>query len=135
RAKTEEAIHPRLGPAVGAIATSAGRHRTPEQILGPFFPAGRMLSASSDLTVVRGGLGRANGEIIQVAGRVLNRDGEPVRGARLVIWQANSFGRYTHPNDANPVSLDQDFVGFTEIQSDESGAWQITTVKPGSYAA
>src|SRR5258708_7005841 len=81
RTKIGEARQSRLGSAAGAIAMSAGRQRTPEQILGPFFPAGRMPSESSDLSIVRSGLGRAKGEIIQVAGRVLNRDGKPVRGA------------------------------------------------------
>src|SRR5205085_12438087 len=65
----------------------------------------------------------------------VNRDGVPVSGARLVVWQANSFGRYAHPNDFNPAPLDTCFDGFGEILSDLDGAYRIKTVKPGAYPA
>jgi len=32
--------------------------------------------------------------------------GEPVRNAKVEIWQANAHGRYTHPSDPNPAPLD-----------------------------
>jgi protocatechuate 3,4-dioxygenase beta subunit len=92
-----------------------------------------MASAGCDLTVMQGGQGRVRGEIIEVTGRVLNRDGEPVRGALLVTWQANSFGRYAHPSDHNPAPLDQSFVGFARFRSDCDGSYRIKTVKPGPY--
>ncbi len=109
------------------------RQRTPDQILGPYFPVGRMPQAGCDLTITQGGQGRAQGEIIEVTGRVLNRDGEPIRGARLVIWQANSFGRYSHPGDQNSAPLDPNFVGFARFRSDCDGWYRIRTVKPGPY--
>ena len=109
------------------------RQRTPDQILGPYFPVGRMPQAGCDLTITQGGQGRAQGEIIEVTGRVHNRDGEPIRGARLVIWQANSFGRYSHPGDQNSAPLDPNFVGFARFRSDCDGWYRIRTVKPGPY--
>jgi protocatechuate 3,4-dioxygenase beta subunit len=92
-----------------------------------------MPQAGCDLTITQGGQGRAQGEIIEVTGRVLDRDGEPIRCARLVIWQANSFGRYSHPGDQNSAPLDPNFVGFARFRSDRDGWYRIRTVKPGPY--
>lgn len=107
--------------------------RTPHQILGPFFPLRSKPATHGDLTIVEGADGHALGEIIEVTGRVLDLQGKPVRGARLTIWQANTFGRYAHPNDFNPAPLDPNFVGFATIRSGDDGAYQIKTVKPGPY--
>jgi protocatechuate 3,4-dioxygenase, beta subunit len=118
----------------GATFTDASRH-TPHQILGPYFLAVEKPIATSDLTVVDGMDGRAQGEIIEVNGRVLNRGGDAVGGARLVVWQANSFGKYAHPNDSNPAPLDPNFVGFAELFSAHDGGYCFKTVKPGAYPA
>ena len=60
-------------------STGTRRHRTPDQILGPYFPMDHDPVAQTDLTSIEGVEGLAQGEIIEVAGRVLNLDGEPVR--------------------------------------------------------
>jgi protocatechuate 3,4-dioxygenase beta subunit len=119
--------------AAGAVSIAAGPQHTPHQIIGPYFPAVETPMATNDLTVVDGMAGHAQGEIIVVEGCVLNRAGKPVEGARLVIWQANGFGRYAHPNDSNPAPLDVNFVGFAEIFSGRDGAYCFKTVKPGAY--
>ncbi len=111
------------------------RHRTPDQILGPYFPMQRSSFIGADLTRVEGRTGRAQGEVIEVTGRILNLDGEPVRGARLTVWQANSFGRYRHTNDRNTAPLDPNFVGCTRMRSNEDGSYAIQTIKPGAYSA
>jgi protocatechuate 3,4-dioxygenase beta subunit len=90
---------------------------------------------TSDLTIVDGGAERAHGEIVVITGRVLNRAGEIVPGARLVVWQANAFGRYAHPNDCSLAPADPNFVGFAELVSDNDGAYGLKSVKPGAYAA
>jgi protocatechuate 3,4-dioxygenase beta subunit len=118
---------------VGRTSSSASQQHTPHQILGPYFPAIEAPVRTNDLAAVDGMNGRAQGEIIEVTGRVLNRKGDAVGGARLVVWQANTFGRYTHPNDSNPAPLDSNFVGFAEIFSDRDGAYRFRTVKPGAY--
>ena len=89
-------------------STAARRHRTPDQVLGPYFPTGQtqIPTPQVDLTSVNGVEGHAQGEIIEVTGRVLNLDGDPVRGIPITVWQANTFGRYTHGNDPNPAPLD-----------------------------
>jgi protocatechuate 3,4-dioxygenase, beta subunit len=109
--------------------------RTPDQILGPYFPVGPKPAPNGDLTAIAGREGSPRGEIIEVVGRVVNRDSVPVYGAKLIVWQANSFGRYAHPNDFNPAPLDTNFDGFGEILSDRDGAYRIKTVKPGAYPA
>ncbi len=64
---------------------------------------------------------RAAGQVVHVMGRVLNTAGEPVTGARIEIWQANSHGRYTHPSDDNPAPLDPNFEGYANLVTDARG--------------
>ena len=66
---------------------------------------------------------------------MLNLDGEPVRNIPIIVWQANTFGRYAHGNDPNPAPLDSIFVGCVGIRSDDDGVYRIKTVKPGAYPA
>lgn len=105
---------------------------TSPQILGPFYPL-TTPSKGGDMTRVEGRSGTAQGQVIHVGGRVLNRAGEPVRGATLEIWQANTHGRYTHPNDDNDAPLDENFEGFAVIHTDDDGGYNLKTIKPGAY--
>jgi protocatechuate 3,4-dioxygenase beta subunit len=114
---------------------STDRQRTPDQILGPYFPVRCTPVKKDDLTTIEGVDGVAQGEIIEVTGRILDRYGERIRGAGLTIWQANTFGRYTHDNDSNPAPLDLNFVGCVDIRSNDDGVYRIKTVKPGAYPA
>ena len=109
--------------------------RTPEQILGPYFPLQLKPTTDGDLTTIVGGSGRAQGEIIEIVGQIRNLEGEPVRAAKILIWQANCLGRYDHPNDVTQAPLDPNFHGFAEIASDSNGAYKLKTVKPGAYPA
>jgi protocatechuate 3,4-dioxygenase beta subunit len=93
------------------------------------------LRARSDLTRRQNGAAPAQGDIIEITGRVLNLQGEPVPRATLTIWQANAFGRYAHANDQNSAPLDPNFNGCTRLRSDERGAYALRTIKPGSYPA
>ena len=95
-----------------ASIAQAQLRTTPDQILGPFYPVGLTPNRSGDLTKLPGHAARAKGQLIVVTGRVLNRNGEPVRGARVEIWQANAVGRYAHASDNNTAPVDPDFEGF-----------------------
>lgn len=108
--------------------------RTSDQILGPFYPLIEP-TKGGDLTRVEGRPGRAQGQLLYVSGRVLDRSGNPVRRGKVQIWQANSFGRYDHPNDDNPAPLDPAFVGFAAIETDDDGRYVFKTVKPAAYPA
>src|ERR1700742_1520773 len=116
-----------------AIAQTAGR-RTPEQILGPFYPL-NTLGQNADLTKVPGRLGRAAGLVLNVVGQVLDLKGDPVRNAKVEIWQANTHGRYTHPSDHNPAPLDPNFEGSALLTTDNDGRYQFKTIKPAAYPA
>ena len=118
-------------------SSATRRHRTPDQILGPYFPTGQTQTSARqvDLTSIKGVEGYAQGEIIEVTGRILNLAGDPVCGVPVTIWQANTFGRYVHVNDPNPAPLDPHFVGCVGIRSDNDGFYWIKTVKPGAYPA
>ncbi len=107
--------------------------RTPGQILGPYYPLLKPLDQDADLTTIRGKSGRAKGQVIYVMGRVLNLAGQPVPNARIEIWQANMYGRYTHPSDTNPAPLDPNFEGFAVLITDAEGYYRFKTIKPGAY--
>jgi protocatechuate 3,4-dioxygenase, beta subunit len=108
--------------------------RTPGQILGPFYPL-KELPQTSDLTIVPGRSGRATGQVLNIMGRVLNLAGEPVRNAKIEIWQANSDGRYSHPSDTNPAPLDPNFEGSAVLATDSEGRYRFKTIKPAAYPA
>ena len=106
---------------------------TQDQVLGPFYPVKKPLDQDADLTVVRGKKGKAQGQIIYLKGRVLDLHRKPIVGAKLEIWQANSFGRYIHPNDTSPAPLDPHFEGYGVQKTDKEGRYKFKTIKPGSY--
>jgi protocatechuate 3,4-dioxygenase, beta subunit len=115
-------------------AAAATLQRTPDQILGPFYPLSE-LPQTSDLTRVSGRSGRAEGQVLNVMGRVLNLAGEPVRNAKVEVWQANTYGRYTHPSDPNPAPLDPNFEGSAVLTTDSEGRYRFKTIKPAPYPA
>lgn len=119
-------------------ATSSGfaqmlLNRTQDQILGPFYPIMSTPNRSGDLTRVPGGPGRAKGQLLIVKGRVIDPAGRPVAGADIEIWQANSVGRYAHPDDTNPAPLDPNFEGFGAMTTGTDGRYQFKTIKPPPY--
>jgi len=109
--------------------------RTPAQILGPFYPVTKIWAKTADLTRPREASGRASGQVLHVTGRVLNLAGEPVRDARIEVWQANTYGRYRHPSDSNPAPLDPNFDGAAVLGTDAEGRYGFKTIKPGAYPA
>ena len=106
---------------------------TPGEILGPFYPVIKRVDQGADLTVIPGKPGRAADEVIHVMGRVLTVEGQPVRGARVELWQANTHGRYAHASDKNPAPLDPNFEGFAVQTTDAEGRYRFKTIKPGAY--
>ena len=109
--------------------------RTPDQIMGPFYPMMKPLDQDTDLTTINGRTGRAKGQVIHLMGHVLNVQGNPVEGARVEIWQANAQGRYTHPDDTRQAPLDPNFQGYGVQVTDKQGRYRFKTIKPGAYPA
>src|SRR5436190_8959483 len=47
------------------------------------------------------------------------------------IWQANSVGKYAHPEDTQKKGLERGFRGFGRVPTDARGAFRFSTIKPG----
>lgn len=108
---------------------------TPSIILGPFYPQKKLAEQDSDLTLLAGKRQRAEGKVVYLSGRVTNLKGEPVVGARISIWQANTHGKYRHQSDMNTAPLDPNFQGFGMQTTDADGRYRFKTIKPGPYPA
>lgn len=104
---------------------------TSSQTVGPFFHDCFMRDdARCDVLVTAATCGIR----IRVEGRVTDGDGAAVPDAVLESWQANSHGRYNHPNDQRDVALDPEFIGYGRIATDADGGFCFTTIKPGAVA-
>ena len=126
-------VHAEPSKVVPVPATTS-LPRTPSGDLGPFYPVEHPLDTNFDLTRLRDGGAQALGQIIEVSGRVLARDGTPQANARLEVWQANAAGRYAHPGDLRAdVPLDPNFQGYADVHADGDGHFRILTVRPGAY--
>lgn len=119
--------HPRQPPATIVV------REDPEAVeLGsPAFGETDITELDHDLT--RQSHGEPLGERITVSGRLLDREGRPVRGQLIEIWQANASGRYAHLRDQHAAPLDPHFVGVGRTLSGDDGGYTFTTIKPGAY--
>ncbi len=101
---------------------------TSSQTVGPFFSPALLRKDA-----IRNVLTQPEtvGERIRITGRVLDGDGMPIPDAMIEIWQANAHGRYNHPADKGPATLDPSFLGFGRSGTDEDGSYWFETVKPG----
>jgi protocatechuate 3,4-dioxygenase beta subunit len=104
---------------------------TLSELTGPAFGEDTVSDGDADLTL--GHAGEPLGERIIVSGRLLERDGRPIRGALIEVWQANAAGRYQHRNDAHPAPLDPNFTGAGRCLTDDDGHYRFTSIKPGAY--
>jgi protocatechuate 3,4-dioxygenase, beta subunit len=120
--------------ASGLITAHAkAQMATPSDAEGPFYPITPQKDMDADLTRVQGKPGIAKGEIIQVTGRVVDTQFNPIEDATIDLWQANSFGKYHHPHDNSAAPIDEHFQGWAIMLSGKNGAFTITTVMPGAY--
>jgi len=100
------------------LGAQADRPPTPHVEMGPFYkkraPATTMLRAAGDA-----------GMALSVSGRVITTHGEPVRDARIEIWQANDGGLY-----------DLDGYRFRALLSPtRAGDYAFESIIPGHYPA
>jgi len=107
------------------------RPPTLSELTGPLEVAKRVRLLGGD--IAGHGERQAIGQLIHLRVRVLDEDGAPVAGTVVEIWQANSAGRYIHPNDDDHAPVDANFYGAARLVTDESGAFELRTVKPGAY--
>jgi protocatechuate 3,4-dioxygenase alpha subunit len=100
---------------------------TPSQTVGPYFAIGLAKMLLCDIAAPG-----VTGERITIQGRVLDGDGLPIPDAVLEIWQANSHGRYNHPEDLQKRPVEPAFLGWGRIPTDANGSFQFNTIKPGT---
>ncbi len=125
--------------------------RTPSQTVGPFFHYGLPWKGGADLAGksemgarvdlvppdhyvlnVSQPSGTPQGEVIEISGRVLDGEGQPVPDAMIEIWQANAAGRYASPADRrDDVPLDPNFIGFGRSSTSAEGEYRFRTIRPG----
>ena len=98
---------------------------TPQQTIGPFFHRALLRDNANDLAAQG-----APGLRIVVEGRVLDGDGNPVSDAMVEIWQADSAGRYDHPDDTRRPPRAERFHGFGRTGTNSEGHFHFVTVKP-----
>ena len=111
---------------------AAERFLTPRQPTGPFYPLELPLDSDNDLVRVAGRGRAARGIVTHVFGRVVSPEGQPLRGARVEIWQCDADGRYHHPNDRGG-GADPDFQGFGAMETGAEAAFRFRTIRPVSY--
>jgi protocatechuate 3,4-dioxygenase alpha subunit len=99
---------------------------TTSQTVGPYLSIGLTWLNRAELA----GPG-VSGERISVRGRVLDGDGNPVPDAMIEIWQANSQGKYAHPEDTQDKPIEPGFTGFGRVPTNDNGEFSFATIKPG----
>ncbi len=106
----------------------------PEELmdpLGPLFGESPIRESDADLT--RQHLGEPLGERINVSGRLLGPDGDPIAEQLIEIWQCNAAGRYAHEVDRHPAPLDPNFTGAGRCLTGPDGSYRFVTIRPGAY--
>lgn len=106
---------------------------TPGQTEGPFYPRSLPTDRDADLVRVQGQAAQAVGHVTHVSGRVLDKQGEIVRGATVEIWQCDANGVYNHPGDSEQRSRDVAFQGYGRTDVDASGRYAFRTIRPVAY--
>jgi protocatechuate 3,4-dioxygenase, alpha subunit len=100
---------------------------TPSQTVGPYFRIGMTEKHSVKCLAAP----EAKGERVWLKCRVLDGDGVPVDDAMLEIWQADSEGKYNHPDDRQAKTPDSACRGFGRMGTAEDGSCEFETIKPG----
>ncbi len=104
---------------------------TPSQTAGPYFHLG--LTVKHSVSNIAGP--KAKGDRLRILFRVLDGNNQPVPDAMIEIWQANSEGKYEHPDDPQDKSEDLEFFGFGRLETDQNGTCIFETIKPGCVPA
>ncbi len=92
-----------------------------------------MPDKDADLTHIRGRSQKAQGEVVFVSGRILDVYGNPIEGAFINVWQANTWGKYWHEDDMTPNPIDPNFQGWAQLGTRADGKYSLMTIKPGPY--
>jgi protocatechuate 3,4-dioxygenase beta subunit len=119
-----------VAPLALTPAAADERRPTPRMTEGPFYPNTLPTDSDADLTRVSGRAGTAQGTVLDVSGRVVDRGGKPRAGARVEIWQCDAQGQYHHVGGPEG---DGNFQGFGFATTDAEGRYAFRTIKPVPY--
>jgi protocatechuate 3,4-dioxygenase beta subunit len=119
-------------PLAATPSLADDRPPTPRMTEGPFYPRKFPADSDADLTRVAGQAGVAEGKILDLTGRVLDRGGRPRAGSRVEIWQCDAHGVYHHVGEPEG-SADPNFQGFGAMTTDADGRYAFRTIKPVPY--
>ncbi|WP_428486939.1 catechol 1,2-dioxygenase [Rhodopila sp.] len=97
---------------------------TPRTIEGPLYIAGAPLSK----TEARLDEANEQGEVLFMNGQVRDMDGQPVAGAIVDIWHANTLGGYSFFDPSQPK-----FNLRRRIETDAEGRYSFRSILPGGY--
>jgi protocatechuate 3,4-dioxygenase beta subunit len=119
-----------------APGAAVARPPTPRQSLGPFYPRTpeeRPRETDADLVVVQAERVLSRGVPLYLTGRVLDRGGMPVAGARIEIWQCDANAVYHHPAGGAEAERDPNFQGYGQTLTESDGAFHFRTIRPVAY--
>lgn len=119
------------GAGIGRIVAPAAAEPAPTPRLtdGPFYPPAFAPNPTSTLIV---GPMRPDARPLRLAGRIVDRSGRPVGGARIEIWQCDATRHYRHPADS-AGERDAGFLGYGWQPGGADGAYAFDTIRPVAY--
>ncbi|RYD37743.1 MAG: intradiol ring-cleavage dioxygenase [Verrucomicrobiaceae bacterium] len=106
---------------------------TPGMTEGPYYPDKLPLDQDNDLIRVTDHTSPALGTIANLSGRLLGKNGEPLKDALIELWQADDHGAYLHSRGDSQGTRDPDFQGYGKFTTGKDGGWRFRTIKPGLY--
>ena len=98
---------------------------TEDNIEGPFF---RPNAPLQEVLYEKGTLG----DKYVVSGAVKARNGRPLKGALVEIWQADEKGRYDNDDPRNQPRKDE-FKLRARVRTNENGEYRFETIRPAQY--
>lgn len=106
---------------------------TPSTTEGPYYPDTLPLDRDNDLLVINNNITPSIGTIAWLSGRILDRNGNPIRNAVMEIWQADNYGSYIHSRGVQNGQRDGNFQGYGTFETASDGRYLFRTIKPGLY--
>ncbi len=112
----------RLDAAERLAGLAGGTVRTIE---GPLYIAGAPISKGE----ARLDDGTDDGEVLFMEGQVRAVSGEPIAGAVIDVWHANTMGNYSHFDPSQAA-----FNLRRRIETDKDGRYRFRSIMPSGYA-
>jgi protocatechuate 3,4-dioxygenase alpha subunit len=99
--------------------------QTSSQTVGPFFGFALPFPGGAELVPA------LHPDAVRLHGVVLDGAGEPVPDAMLELWQPDADGRMPHVAGSRRRTLGR-FTGFGRTPTEQDGAYEFSTLLPGS---